>query len=85
MTVESNYTTVTATFSAWLKNLMLLLLTTEKQNQTNNLLHLVRMTFCHALSNLQVTVRNSDWCIMMFAPIVIGQSNYFGIGLMMVI
>ena len=34
--------------------------------------------FC-TLSNLQVITRNSDWFIVLFAPVVIGQSNHFGI------
>ena len=36
--------------------------------------------FSNALSKLQVIARNSDWFIAMFAPVVIGRSNYFGIG-----
>ena len=37
--------------------------------------------FYHALSMLRIIiVRNSDWFIVLFAPFVIGQSSYFGIG-----
>ena len=36
--------------------------------------------FSYALSKLQVIAKNSDWFIMLFAPIVIGESNNFGIG-----
>ena len=39
---------------------------------TNNLFHIS--------SKLQVVARNFDWFIVLFAPVVIGQSNYFGIG-----
>ena len=33
--------------------------------------------FSRPLSKLQVIARNSDWFIAMFAPVVIGRSNYF--------
>ena len=36
--------------------------------------------FSNALSKLQVVGRNSDWLIALFAPVVIGLSNYFSIG-----
>lgn len=32
--------------------------------------------FCQALNKLQVIVKNSDWCIAMFAPVAIGQSIF---------
>ena len=36
--------------------------------------------FSRALRKLsQVAVRNSDWFIALFAPVVIGRSYYFGI------
>ena len=34
--------------------------------------------FSRALRKLTVTVRNSDWFITLFAPVVIGQGNWFG-------
>ena len=36
--------------------------------------------FSRALSELQVIVDNCDWLIALFAPVVIGWSNYFGSG-----
>ena len=33
-----------------------------------------------ALGKFQVTARNCDWFIALFAPVVIGRSNCFGIG-----
>ena len=35
--------------------------------------------FSRALSKLQVISRNSDWFIALFAAIVIGRSNNFGV------
>ena len=48
----------------------------EIQNQTQS--HLVHAIFSRALRKLQVTVRNSDWFVALFSPMVIGQTNYFG-------
>ena len=50
----------------------------KKQNQ--NHLHLDNTQFPDAFSKFHVTARNSNWFIALFAPVVIGQSNYFGIG-----
>ena len=36
--------------------------------------------FSRALSKLQEIARISDWFIALFAPVVIGRSNYVGIG-----
>ena len=36
--------------------------------------------FSRALSKLQIIVRNCDWFIALFAPVVIGRSNCFGFG-----
>ena len=36
--------------------------------------------FSRALSKLRVNARNPDWFIAVFALVVIGRSNYFGIG-----
>ena len=36
--------------------------------------------FSCTLNKLQVTARNSDWFMVLFAPVVIGQSDYFGTG-----
>ena len=37
--------------------------------------------YSRTLTKLQVIARNSDCFIALLAPVVIGQSNYFGIGL----
>ena len=50
----------------------------EKQNQHQS--HLVRGDVSRALSKLQVIAGNSDWFIVLFAPVVIGQGYCFGIG-----
>ena len=52
--------------------------TNEKHIQNQS--HHVRVMFSRALSKLQVTARNSDWFIALFAPVVIGGSNCFGFG-----
>ena len=36
--------------------------------------------FSRALSKLRVSARNSDWFLAVFALVVVGRSNYFGIG-----
>ena len=41
--------------------------------------------FSRALSKWQVIVRNSDWFIPQFVPVVIGRSNYLGFGFSTVI
>ena len=54
----------------------------DKQNQNQNQSHLAfTRDFSHALNKLQVMARNSHWFIALFAPLVIGRSNSFGIGL----
>ena len=35
--------------------------------------------FSHALSQLQVTAKNSDWLIVLLAPFVIGWSDWYWI------
>ena len=41
--------------------------------------------FSPALSRLQVIAGNCDWFIVLFAPVVTGWSNYFGLGFSTVI
>ena len=41
--------------------------------------------FSCALDKLQVITRNSDWFIVLFAHVLIGRSDYFGIGFSTVI
>ena len=50
----------------------------SKQNQNQS--HLVRAIFPARVSKLRVIPWNSDWFIALFAPVVIGRSNYFGSG-----
>ena len=50
----------------------------SKQNQNQS--HLVRAIFPARVSKLRVIPWNSDWFIVLFAPVVIGRSNYFGSG-----
>ena len=57
--------------SDWLKNLASVLQPARRE---------IRAIFPRALSKLQVIVRNSDWLIVLFAPVVIGRSKNFGIG-----
>ena len=38
------------------------------------------MIFPALLSKLQVVAEDSDWFIALFVPLVIGRSDYFGIG-----
>ena len=61
-----------ATRSDWLKNLTPVFNSTSEKKNTRD--------FSRALSKLQVIVRNSDWLIVLVAPVVIGRSNNFGIG-----
>ena len=37
------------------------------------------------MSKLQVVAENSDWFIALFVPLVIGRSDYFGIGFLALI
>ena len=80
-TGESNYVIAIASFSDWLKNLMPVFIPVRSKTT------IVPCTcnFTHALSKLQVIARNFDWLIALFAPVVIGRSNYFGIGFLGVI
>ena len=41
--------------------------------------------FSRALSKLQIISRDSDWFVALFSPVVIGWSNYLGIGFSTVI
>ena len=81
MTIYSNKAIVVATLSDWLKNLAPVL--QPMRSKTNRTLH--TRDFSRALSKLHVTAMNSDWFIALFAPVVIGLSNYFGIGFSAVI
>ena len=85
MTVESNYVIAIATLNDWLKRLAPVFQPTEEANP--KLIAPFTRDFSRALSDLkfQITARNCDWFIALFAPVVIGQSNCFGSGLSTVI
>ena len=65
-TVEIDYAIVIAMLSDWLKTLPGFQPMRSKA-KTNALWAI----------QLQVIARNSDWFITLFAPVVIGRSNYF--------
>ena len=69
---------IIAMLSDLLINLMLVFQPMRSKAKTQ--LHLVHMFFYHILSKLQELARNSDGFIRLFSPVVIGQSNFFGIG-----
>ena len=81
MTFQSSYAFVIATLRDWCKNLQLIF--EPMRSKTNRTLY-TRDLSC-ALSNLQGIAWSSDWFIGLFAPVVIGGSNYFGISLSTVI
>ena len=88
MTAESNNAITIVTSCDWLKSLAPVFhwktgWSNEKQNQNQS--HHVLPIFLVALSKLKVNVRNSDWFIALFAPVVIGLSNNFGFGFSTVI
>ena len=77
MTCAGNYTIAIATLGDWLKNLAPVFPPMRSKTKTN------RTWFARlfrALRKLQIIACNSDWFIAQFAPVVIGRSNYFGIG-----
>ena len=76
MTVEINYAITIATLIGWLKNPVPVFQPMRSKIKTNRTLC---ARFSRALSELQVIARNSDWFLPLFAPVVIGRNNYFGI------
>ena len=82
MTLESDYVIAIATLSDWLKKLAPVFQPTR--SQTKPIAPCTR-DFSRGLSELQVIARNCDWFIALFAPVVIGRSNCFGIGFSTVI
>ena len=62
--------------SDWLKDLALVFQPMRGKTKTNRTLY--AQFFSRALSTLQAIARNSDWFVELFAPVVIGRSNYFG-------
>lgn len=49
------------------------------------LFELACVRFSRALRKLEVIAKNSDWFIALFAPVVVGWSNYSDIGLSRII
>lgn len=49
------------------------------------LFELACVRFSRALRKLEVIAKNSDWFIALFAPVVVGWSNYPDIGLSRII
>ena len=78
MSFEGSCTIAIATLCDWLKNLAPVLSTNETRNQNQS--QPCTRDFSRALSKSQITARNSDWFITLIVPVVIGRSNYFGIG-----
>ena len=85
MTIESNYAIAIAKLSDWLINLALPSVFQPIRGKTKSNGNLCARFFPLLEQKLQVIARNSDWFIALFAPVVIGRSNYFGIGFSIVI
>ena len=81
MIIESNYVIAIASLRDWLKRLAPNFQPTR--SKTKRIAPCTRH-FSRALSELQVISRNCDWFIALFAPAVIGRSN-FGFGFSTVI
>ena len=84
MTVESNYAIAIATLSDWLKNIAPIFQSMRSKTKIK-INRSLEARLSRASSKLQVIVRNSDWFIALFAPVVIGWSDYYGIGFSTVI
>ena len=70
MAVESNYAIAIATRGGWLKSLAPVFQRIKASRD-----------FSRALMKLLLRARNSDLFIALFAPVMIGRSNYYGIAL----
>ena len=75
MTVDSNYAIAVAKLSDWFKNFAPVY--QPMKRITNCDLH--ARDFSRALRKLHGIATNLDWFIALFAPVMIGRSNYFGI------
>ena len=82
MAVESNY--AIASLGDWLQNLAPVFQPIRSKFKPKLIAACTRDS-SRAFSKLQVIARNSDWFTALFAPIVIGRTNYFGIGFLTVI
>ena len=65
------------TFYDWLKKLASFFQPMGIQTKTNRVL---AARVFPLLTPVHVFASNSDWLIVLFAPVAIGQSNYFGFG-----
>ena len=81
MTVENNYAIAIATLSDWFKNLPPVYQPIRRKKQLGKPKPISTCTrdFSRALSKLYGIATNVDWFFALFAPAVIGRSNYFGI------
>ena len=84
MTVENNYAIAIATLSDWLKRLVLVFQPMRSKTKTNITMY---TSFFPRFERVTVTIvsRNCDWFIALFAPVVIGRSDYLGFGFSIVI
>lgn len=78
MTVESNYLIAIVMLSDWLKNLGRVF--QPIKSRPKSIVPCMHDFSC-ALSKLEVIAWNSDLFVTPIALVVIGQNNYFGIGL----
>ena len=76
MSVDSNHVIAIATLSDWLKILRQLF--NQWETKSNPIAPCTR-DFSRAFNKLQVIARNFDWLIALFAPVLIGRSNYVAI------
>ena len=77
MTVQRNYAIVIASCSDRLKKFAPVFQQVRSKTKTVHIL--CARDFSSALSKWQETARKFDWFIVLFAPVVIGQSKHFGI------
>ena len=77
MSVESNYVRAIVTLSDWLKNPPPVSKRIRSKSKTNCSIY---VRYLQRLEMLHLIATNSDWFIALFAPVVIGRSNYFGTG-----
>ena len=82
MTVESNHT---LQFLSSVIGLKISCQYFNQQEEKPKPIAAYKHDIYHALSKLQVIGRNSDWCISLFAFVVISRSDYFGISFSTVI
>ena len=79
MTVESNCAIAISTLSDWFKNLAPFYQPTRRKTLGKPYpIATCTRDFSRALSKLHGIATNLDWFSVLFAPAVIGRSNYFG-------